>query len=93
MKFATAMFRSKDSMQAQRWAELYSKSLVRCPKLTVTEAIPPAIEKADGWYRFMVQIRSDTSKNISSAWRWITKARPAPKDVRIAIDIDALNMM
>ena len=93
MKFATAIFRSKDSMQAQRWAELYSKSLVRCPKLAVTEAIPPAIEKADGWYRFMVQIRSDTSKNISSAWRWITKARPAPKDVRIAIDIDALNMM
>ena len=53
----------------------------------------PAIERADGWYRFMVQIRSATSNAISSAWRWISKARPAPKDMRVAIDIDALDVM
>ena len=59
----------------------------------MTEAVPPAIERADGWYRFMVQIRSATSNAISSAWRWISKARPAPKDMRVAIDIDALDVM
>ena len=93
MKFATAMFRARDCASAQRWAELYSKSLAKCPGLIVTEAVPPAIERADGWYRFMVQIRSATSNAISSAWRWISKARPAPKDMRVAIDIDALDVM
>lgn len=93
MKFATAVFRSKDCGQAQRWADLYSKSLAKCHGLAVTEAIPPALEKADGWYRFMVQIRSEASKSIAAAWRWITDARPLPKDVRAAIDIDALNVM
>jgi hypothetical protein len=51
------------------------------------------LERAEGWYRYQVQIRAVASKQIATAWRWIMQARPAPKDVRIALDIDAINVM
>lgn len=93
MKFATALFRAKDELLVQRWADLYAKSLAKYPGLTVSEAMPPALERAEGWYRYQVQIRAVSSKQIAAAWRWIAQARPAPKDVRIALDIDAVNVM
>ena len=92
-KFATALFRAKECSLAQRWADLYSKSLAKYPGLAVTDAIPPALEKVDGWYRFQVQIRSSSSRRIAAAWRWITAARPVPKEARSAIDIDALSVV
>ena len=93
MKFATALFRAKDEQLVQRWADLYAKSLAKYPGLTVSEAMPPALERAEGWYRYQVQIRAAASKQIAAAWRWIVQARPAPKDLRIALDIDAVNVM
>jgi primosomal protein N' (replication factor Y) len=93
MKFATALFRAKDEQLVQRWADLYAKSLAKYPGLTVSEAMPPALERAEGWYRYQVQIRAAASKQIATAWRWIVQVRPAPKDVRIALDIDAVNVM
>ena len=92
-KFATVLFKAKESALAQRWADLYSKSLAKYPDISVTDAIPPALEKADGWYRFQVQIRSRTAKRIAAAWRWITQARPVPKEIRAYIDIDAISVM
>jgi primosomal protein N' len=93
MKFATALFRAKDAQLAQRWADLYSKSLAKYPGLTVSEAIPPALDRAEGWFRYQVQIRAESSKLIAAAWRWISKARPVPKELRVALDIDAVNVM
>ena len=93
MKFATALFRAKDELLVQRWADLYAKSLAKYPGLTVSDAMPPALERAEGWYRYQVQIRAASSKQIAAAWRWIAQARPASKDVRIALDIDAINVM
>ena len=93
MKFATALFRSKDSDLVRKWAELYAKSLQKYPGLAVSEALPPALERAEGWYRYQVQLRASTSKLITAAWRWIVKERPVPADVRITLDIDAVNIM
>ena len=93
MRFATALFRAKDELLVQRWADLYAKSLSKYPGLTVSEAMPPALERAEGWYRYQVQIRATSSKQIATAWRWIAQARPVPKDLRIALDIDAINVM
>jgi hypothetical protein len=66
---------------------------MKYPGLTVSEAMPPALERAEGWYRYQVQIRASAAKQIVAGWRWITQARPVPKDVRIALDIDAVNVM
>ena len=93
VKFATALFRAKDSQLVQRWADLYSRSLAKYPGLSVSEAVPPALERAEGWFRYQVQIRAASSKQIVEAWKWIVAARPIPKDVRITLDIDAVNVM
>ena len=92
-KFATALFRAKESALALRWADLYAKSLAKYPGLSVSEALPPALEKAEGWYRFQVQIRAASARTIAAAWRWIVQARPLPKEMRVALDIDALNVL
>ena len=93
MKFATALFRAKDGPLALRWADLYAKSLARYPGLTVSNAMPPALERAEGWFRYQVQIRAAASKRIAEAWRWIVAQRPVPKEVRVALDIDAIAVM
>ena len=93
MKFATLLFKAKEEALVQGWADLYAKSLAKYPGLSVSEAMPPALERAEGWYRYQVQIRAASSRQISSAWRWIVQARPVPKDVRVALDIDAINVM
>ena len=93
MKFATALFRAKEGPLALRWAELYAKSLARYPGLTVSEAVPPALERAEGWFRYQVQIRAAAAKQIAAAWRWIVQARPVPKEVRVALDIDAIHVL
>ena len=92
-KFATALFRAKESALALRWADLYAKSLAKYPGLSVSEALPPALEKTEGWYRFQVQIRAASARTIAAAWRWIVQARPLPKEMRVALDIDALNIL
>jgi primosomal protein N' (replication factor Y) len=92
-RFATALFKSKDSNLVQKWAELYAKSLQKYPGLTVSDALPPALERAEGWYRYQVQLRASTSKLIACAWRWIVKERPVPAEVRTTLDIDAVNIM
>ena len=92
-RFATILFRSQSETQARNWAELYSKSLAKYPGLSVSEAIPPALERAEGWFRYQVQVRSDSAGTVAAAWQWIAAARPLPKDVRAAVDIDAVNVM
>ena len=92
MKFATALFRAKEGPLALRWANLYAKSLARYPGLTVSEAVPPALERAEGWFRYQVQIRAASAKRIAEAWKWISQVRPVPKEVRIALDIDAVHV-
>ena len=93
VKFSTALFRAKDGPLALRWATLYARSLAKYPGLTVSEAMPPALERAEGWFRYQVQIRASAAKRIADAWRWISGERPLPKDVRAALDIDAISVM
>ena len=66
---------------------------MKYPGLSVSEAMPPALERAEGWFRYQVQMRAASSKSIAAAWRWIVRERPLPKDVRVALDIDAINVM
>jgi hypothetical protein len=40
-----------------------------------------------------VQVQADSAASIAAAWKWISAARPLPKDVRVALDIDAVNVM
>lgn len=99
---ATLVFRSKEEVLPAKWAELYAKSLGAyaakfnergAGRFLVSEAIPSALAKAEGWYRWQLVLRAPTSAAIASAVKWIRAARPAPESLRISFDVDALNLM
>jgi primosomal protein N' len=75
---------------------MYAESLKAYAKtvgdLKVGDAVPSAMAKADGWYRWQIVMRSPVNSKIVGAWRWISKVRSPPADVRIVIDIDAMNL-
>lgn len=94
---AAITVRSKDPLLAENWAVMYAKSLMAyagtVKGLTVGEAVPGALAKADGWYRWQIVLRSGANSAILGAWRWISAERPPPGAVRAVIDIDAMNLV
>jgi len=84
---------SRDSALVAAWAGMYAKSLSAFPDLSAGEAVPSAIEKADGSYRWIVVLKSSSAATAVKAWRWISRERPLPKRVSAHFDIDAVNLM
>ena len=102
-RMAALLFRAKNIALAESWADLYAKSLASwaakfnaahggADLFRVSEAAEAPLAKAEGWFRFQVVVRAPASKDIVDAVRWIESARPAPKDLRIAFDVDAQNL-
>ena len=75
------------------WATMYATSLRKVKGLTTGDASPCALEKAEGRYRWQVVLRAASAASITKAWRWIASARPAPKGLRITLDVDAFNLI
>ena len=99
-RLATVNFRSKDGPQAAAWCELYAKSLQRyaarlpaASRLLVGDPVPAALEKAEGWFRHQIVLRSRSAQAITGAFRWISSQRPPPNTVRLALDMDAVNLL
>ena len=59
----------------------------------VGDAAPCALEKAEGRYRWQIVMRAANAATITRAWRWISSVRPAPKAIRVALDVDAYNLI
>ena len=92
-KLATLLFRSQDEAVARSWAEMYAASLKTAKGLKVSDATPAALERAEGWFRYQVLLRAASARDIGAAYKWIAGARPPPKNLRIAFDMDAQNML
>ena len=75
------------------WATMYATSLRKVGGLTVGDAAPCALEKAEGRSRWQVVLRATSAASITKAWRWISSVRPAPKGLRITLDVDAFNLI
>ena len=99
---ATLVFRSQDEQVAAGWADLYARALMgyaekfnaRSPNaFLVSEAVPAALAKAEGWYRQQVVVRAPTARDIVQAVKWIRAERPPPDGLRLAFDVDALNLL
>ena len=97
---AMVNLRSQSETLAANWADMYSKSLMAFARkgaggerLEVAEAVPSALAKADGWYRWQVMVRAVKTRTIVRAWRWLVGVRPPPKELRLAIDIDAIDLV
>ena len=96
-RLAVLNLASRDEALVTGWAELYAKSLAlyaaQNPALNVSEAVPSALEKADGLYRWQIVLRAAAAATISAAWKWLSSQRPPPKDLRAIIDIDAFSVV
>ena len=102
---AVVNFSATDAKTASDWAIMYAASLRRYAKrlcecrapgakaLVVGEALPSALEKADGRYRWQIVLRSASAAEIVRAWRWVSSVRPAPRGLRVGVDIDAFNLV
>ena len=86
-------FRSKDLKRVSSWATMYAKSIQKLRDVKVSDALPSALEKADGWYRWQIVLRASSAAAIVRAWKWITSERPTPADLRVGIDVDAFDAL
>ena len=102
-RLSTLVFRSKVETLARDWADLYARSLEGWAKkanaksgnegFRVSEAAEAPLSKADGWFRYHVVLRTPTAKAAVDAVKWLKSVRPPPEALRIAFDVDALNLM
>ncbi len=90
---STVTFSGIDLREVGDWATMYAASLQKVKGLDVGDAVPCALEKADGRYRWQLVIRAQSVARTVTAWRWIIGERPPPKDLRVALDVDAFNLM
>ena len=100
-RMATLLFRAQNDQLARDWAGLYAQSLAswasrynaarQADLFRVSEAEEAPLARAEGWFRYQVVVRAPAAKDIVAAVTWIESARPAPRDLRIAFDVDALN--
>ena len=92
-------FRSQDIKTVSRWSDMYAQSFMAFARrkaslgMHVSEAVPSALEKADGWHRWQIVLRARSAAAIISAWHWILACRPPPGNLRVAIDMDAQNLV
>jgi len=81
------------------WAQMYAESLKRYAKsapghgMLVSDAMPAALEVVAGRYRWQIVLRATSNATIVAAWKWISSNRPPPKNLRIALDIDAFDLV
>ena len=103
---AAITFSSTNLKLVGDWATMYAKSMRNYFRTSHTsqtsqtsqtclvgEAAPCALEKADGRYRWQIVLRAASAAAITKAWRWISSVRPAPKAIRITLDVDAFNLI
>jgi len=90
---ALVKFAGRLQKETGDWAAMYSKSLSGIRGIEVSEAVPSALEKADGWYRWQVVLRAAAASSIVKAWRWIRALRPPCKNIRVSLDLDAVNLV
>ena len=90
---STVNLRSKDGRLVSGWADMYAKSLMKVKGLSVGEAVPSALEKAEGWYRWQIVVRSEKVGALVKGWKWLVGARPPPPGLKVALDVDAFSLM
>ena len=83
--------KSRSNSDAEKWAGFYSAFFAKIDGVAAGGAVPSAIEKADGWFRWQVSVKSANASSVARAWRWICEKSRPPSSVVASIDIDAFN--
>ena len=70
-----------------------SGSASQFPPFLVSDAVPAALAKTEGWYRYQIVLRAPAAKDLVAAVKWIRAARPLPDGMRFIFDVDAMNLL
>lgn len=96
-RLAAISLAAKDPKVVGDWATMYSQSLAAYSRgvrrLVVGDAYPSALEKAEGWFRWQIVMRSPSAAAMRQAWKWLIGVRPPPKELRVVIDMDAFGLV
>lgn len=86
--------KAQDRDAVAKWADFYARMLAKFSgKMSVSEAMPSAVEKQDGWFRYQIVLTGASVAAMVSAYRWMLDAKPPPRQIRVAIDVDARNLV
>ncbi|MFO7936807.1 MAG: primosomal protein N' [Kiritimatiellia bacterium] len=80
----------KTAMAARCYADELKKSDV---PMIVSDAVPAPLARARGFYRYQVLMRSPSAKKMVRAVRELMACQKMSDDVRMTVDVDAVNMM
>lgn len=86
---ATLSFRGESEERTRCVAETYVGWLRGCYAGDVSDAVPDALERAKGLYRYNIVLRHTSAQQLSQAIRTTLQAHPAGKEVAVTVDIDA----
>lgn len=96
-RLAAVSLSAKDPKVVSDWATMYSQSLAAYSRgvqgLLVGDAYPSALEKAEGWFRWQIVVRSPSAAAIRQAWKWLMSVREPPSELRVVIDMDAFGLV
>jgi len=101
---STLVIRAEDESLATRWANLYAQSLAKWAarfnaaskggaRFEVSEAVEAPLARAEGWFRQHIVLRTPAAKDAVAAVKWLVAACPLPKELRLAFDVDAQNLL
>lgn len=89
------IFRSEDEVALANFAADFAAALepYKHDNIRITPPAPAPIEKIKNKYRYIMTIRGTGLKTIREAIRVLALHRPHPKNIDIAVDVDAQYLM
>ena len=87
-------FRGRSEEKTSMAARCYADELKGCGvPMIVSDAAPAPLARAKGFYRYQVLMRSPSAKKMVKALRDLMACQKMSDDVRMSVDVDAMNMM
>ena len=87
-------FRGKSEDKTALAAKCYADALKKCNStVIISEAAPAPLAKARGFYRYQVLMRSASTMKMVKLLRALMACQNPGEDVRMSVDVDAVNMM
>lgn len=88
-------FRGEVEEKVRLSAETYARELTRVAgtQVAVSDACAAPLAKAKKLFRYQILLRAATTRTMAQQIREITSKRKLPRDVALAIDVDALSIL
>ncbi|MDA0576575.1 MAG: primosomal protein N' [Verrucomicrobia bacterium] len=88
-------FRGASESRVLFYAETISKKMAAAAgeQVRVADACPAPIARVKGVFRFQLMLRAGSVRAMTVPLREILRDHPPPKDVKVAVDVDAISLL